>query len=109
MMNIHELQSCICREFVTEATTKKVVIEGITCTNVMWELVKVAGSIAWSQYMPIASQCEAAIYGRLMVYVNFVRRALGHLDDAGASTREQAQPEPLCCHGGKTLVKFCAK
>lgn len=35
--------------------------------------------------MWIASQPEATIYGKSMVYVNFVRRALGNLDDAGAS------------------------
>ena len=89
-MNIHELRSCIRREFVTEATTKKVVIEGITCTNDVWVLVKVAGSVVWSQYMQIASQPEAAIYGKPMVYVNFVPRAPGHLDDAEASTSGQA-------------------
>ena len=92
-MNIHELRSCIQREFVTEATTKKVVIEGITCTNVVWELVKVNGSIAWCQYMQIASQPEAAIHGRPMVYANFVRRPPGNLDDAGASGSGQPQAE----------------
>ena len=44
--------------------------------------------------MQIASQPEAAIYRRPMVYVNFVPRAPGHLDDVGASTSGQAQPEP---------------
>ena len=47
-MNIHELRSCIRREVVTEAMTKKLVIEGITRTNAVWELVKVNGSVAWS-------------------------------------------------------------
>ena len=44
--------------------------------------------------MQIASQPEATIYGGLMMYVNFVPRASGHLDDAWASTSGQAQPEP---------------
>lgn len=54
-MNIRELRSYIRRELFTEATLKKVVNEGITCTNAVWELVKVNGSIAWSQYMQIVS------------------------------------------------------
>lgn len=54
-MNIHEFRSCIRKEFVTEVMTKKLVIEGITCVNAVWELVKVNRSIAWSQYMQIAS------------------------------------------------------
>ena len=77
-----------------EPTTKKVVIEAITCTNYVWELVKVNGSIAWRQYMEIVSQPEAAIHGKPMVYVNFVHRVSGNPDDAEASTSGQAQPEP---------------
>lgn len=43
--------------------------------------------------MQIASQPEAAIYRKPMVYVNFVRMPLGNLDDAGASGSGQPQAE----------------
>lgn len=59
----------------------------------VWELVKVNGSVVWGQHMQIASQPEAAIYGKPMVYVNFVRSASGNLDDVGASTSGQPQEE----------------
>lgn len=45
-MNIHKLRSCIRREFVTEAMTEKLLIEGITFMNAVWELVKLNRSIA---------------------------------------------------------------
>ena len=77
------------------ATVFKLAIEAITYTSWggqgVWELLKVNGSVAWGQYMQIASQSEAAIYGKPMVYVNFVHRAPGNLDDAGASGRGQPQ------------------
>ena len=49
-MNIHELRSYIRREFDMETTTKKLVIEAVTCTNRegqgICELHKVNGSVA---------------------------------------------------------------
>ena len=66
-----------------------------------------AGNVVWSQYMQIASQPEAVIYGKPMVYVNFVRRAPENFDDAGASGSGQLQAQfedgsmkLMCCFGG---------
>lgn len=42
-------------------------------------------NVACDQYMQITFQPEAAIYGKLVMNVNFIRNTLKNLDDAGAS------------------------
>ena len=41
--------------------------------------------------MQIAAKPEAAIYGRPMVYMNFMHRMSANLDDASASGSEEVQ------------------
>ena len=83
-ISMSDLRRCIRREFDRETARKKLVIEVVTCrshgegsSEPLWELHKVTGTVSWAGYMRLVSTPGAAMYGRPMVYVQFVDRDEG--------------------------------